>query len=58
MFEAGIFRVFIDLRVTFAQMKEWEPARIEAFFNGIAMAQRAAGDEPRIGPDTTRISHE
>lgn len=42
MFEAGLISLFIDLKVSIAEMREWEPSRIKALFTGIALAHGAA----------------
>jgi len=42
----GVTVLHVDLKVTAAEMREWEPARISAFFNGIAQIKRAAEGLP------------
>lgn len=37
----GVLRLYLDLKIDLGEMKTWEPARIEQFFEGLAMAARA-----------------
>jgi hypothetical protein len=40
----GVLRLYLDLKVDLDEMKTWEPARIEQFFEGMAMAAHARFD--------------
>lgn len=42
----GVIYLYIDKRVTMDEMKNWNPARIAAFFRGIALAVAAINAEP------------
>lgn len=42
----GLARISINMAVGAAEMRDWEPSRIAAFFHGIAQAQRAASGLP------------
>jgi hypothetical protein len=45
----GIVSFHVSINVTPAEMRDWKPERIKAFFAGVAMARRAAaGIEPGI----------
>jgi hypothetical protein len=45
----GVVHLYVDLTVTLAEMKTWQPERIWAFFDGLAKVRTAAnhtGDGP------------
>lgn len=38
---AGIVALYCDLKISVDEMREWEPERIKAFFEGVAIVQAA-----------------
>jgi hypothetical protein len=37
----GIARLFVDVKVSIEEMKDWAPDRIDSFFEGLAKVQAA-----------------
>lgn len=40
----GLIRLYVDERISIDEMREWSPARIELFFNGLALMQSAVNN--------------